>query len=103
MAYNLPKFRGHFTFEDGYLLCPHCGGKMRCENDCVTTTLVAFHCEDGHNHDDNCLTRAYRCEFGHTVTVGIRRRCNAKDCEWKGKQRCDCHDGDKVNTWPNKF
>lgn len=102
MAYNLPKFKGHFTFKDGYLLCPHCNRKTTSGGD-EEMTLAAFYSEEGHDHDDNCLLRQYHCDMGHTVLVGLRRRCNTKDCEWVGKAECGCHDGFKVNEWPKRF
>src|SRR5262245_34538782 len=47
-------------------------------------TLVGYHSEPGHNHDDNCLHRIYLCQNGHRKPVYLRRKCPA--CDWKGKE-----------------
>ena len=58
-------------------------------------TLVGYGpFELGHNHDDNCRTRIYRCANGHEIGVRVRNTCPA--CDWKGKLTCFCHDGEKV-------
>jgi hypothetical protein len=61
-------------------------------------TLVGYTSPPGHNHDDNCLTRAFICSKGHTYKIGKRRKCNA--CNWVGMKTCSCHEGRKVDEWP---
>lgn len=63
-------------------------------------TLVGYYSPPGHNHDDNCLKRLYVCASGHDVQVAIRRRCKAAGCAWEGKTMCSCHEGEKVEEWP---
>lgn len=62
------------------------------------TTLVGSFSPLGHNHDDNCRSRVYVCEDGHTTTLSKRNRCHA--CEWVGKAECFCHPGLKIDEWP---
>lgn len=50
-------------------------------------------------HDDNCMRRGARCGNGHWSTVALRRRCD--HCGWKGKEFCECHDGAKLDEWPD--
>lgn len=52
-----------------------------------------------HEHNDNCLTRVYRCLDGHQTVIGRRRRC--PECGWVGKATCGCHPGEKVDVWPD--
>lgn len=61
-------------------------------------TLVGYESPEGHEHDDNCLSRVYVCGNGHERKVSKRRSCPA--CDWKGKTSCSCHPGEKVDTWP---
>ena len=52
----------------------------------------------GHEHDNNCLSRFYVCKNGHRVHFFLRRRCPA--CDWRGKETCFCHEGKKLDRWP---
>lgn len=92
------------------LIC-HCGQPMRARtfsevfptiprgNQIMeTVTCVGYTSPEGHCHDDNCVTRDYICPAGHTLKVGLRRTCPA--CNWKGKEKCSCHPGTKVDQWP---
>lgn len=63
-------------------------------NDCIT--LVMYYSPEGHNHDDNCITRLYKCKNEHYIKLGIIRRCHA--CDWKGSDKCFCCT--KVEKWP---
>lgn len=63
-----------------------------------STTLLGYTSPRGHDHDDNCVKRTYRCDEGHDVVVSKRNRCHR--CDWVGKATCPCHTGDKVNEWP---
>lgn len=61
-------------------------------------TLLGYHSPEGHEHDDNCLSRTYICTNNHKISVSKRRTCPA--CDWKGKEECFCHKGKKVDEWP---
>lgn len=62
-------------------------------------TLVGYSSPEGHNHDDNCLTRTYVCEGDHKQIVSKRRTCPA--CDWKGTESCGKQCGGlKVDEWP---
>ncbi len=78
-------------------LC-RCGGPF-IKHTGESTTLVGYYSEDGHDHDDNCLKRVYICADEHRTLVSLQRSCDA--CDWKGKERCFCHEGDKVTMWPD--
>ena len=78
--------------------CPDCGAETRHTG--TFRTLVGYgHLSDGHDHDDNCLTRRYVCENQHQWTESRRRRCPKTDCGWMGKASCPCHAGPKVAEW----
>lgn len=61
-------------------------------------TLVYYQSPEGHNHNDNCLTRTYVCENKHNLIVSKQQKCPA--CDWQGKTTCFCHPGPKVTNWP---
>lgn len=61
-------------------------------------TTVGYPGSPGHEHNDNCMRRWYRCEDGHKTELSIRRSC--PNCEWQGKEECFCHPGKKVDQWP---
>jgi hypothetical protein len=71
--------------------------------ECVSTytTSVAFSSPVGHNHDDNCVTRTYRCDQGHTLLANIRNKCHA--CDWVGRDCCFCHEGKKLEIRPERM
>jgi hypothetical protein len=80
------------------MTCPECGAQFVWAEDGWSTTLVGYFSPSGHDHDDNCRLRSYQCANGHRVVVSIRCRCHA--CEWVGKDECFCHNGKKVDAWP---
>ena len=61
-------------------------------------TAMAYCSPKGHDHDDNCITRVYRCKNGHYTKLGIIKTCHA--CDWKGKDSCFCCT--KVEEWPEE-
>lgn len=75
-----------------------CGMPMYTDGG-YSETLVGFSSPPGHDHDDNCRVRIYRCEKNHIKRVSIRRRCHK--CDWLGKAECFCHEGSKVDDWPD--
>jgi hypothetical protein len=78
--------------------CPKCNKKMKAR--WTEQTLVGYFSPPGHDHDDNCLSRTYRCTCGHSIHISLRRRCSNPDCDWVGKDECFCHKGKKVDEWP---
>jgi hypothetical protein len=80
--------------------CNQCGGPFIHRGGTVET-LVGFLSPPGHDHDDNCKSRAYYCAEGHMAGVFKRNACPNPDCDWKGKEECWCHPGKKVEEWPN--
>lgn len=80
------------------MLCLECGEEMIAN--CEVTTSVGYFSPEGHNHDDNCVTRQYMCKNGHIVNISKRNKCSAKGCTWVGKESCSCHKGKKVEEWP---
>ncbi len=81
------------------LNCPQCGEAMFFggELDGTWETCVAYMSPERHDHNDNCLTRIYRCSNGHEKTVSKRRKCPT--CDWVGKKYCFCHPDSKVDDW----
>lgn len=81
---------------------------MRCDicnelmshNGTGSTMVGGFFVADGHNHDDNCKKRLYRCKNGHHKLISRRNKC--PKCDWKGKEECFCHTGKKVDEWPDE-
>jgi len=82
--------------------CPQCEEKLTYNSAYgESRTLVGYYSgEDGHNHDDNCIIRYYKCKNGHNIKLSIRRTCSKKGCEWKGSDECFCHEGKKIDRWP---
>jgi len=78
--------------------CPECGGVMTCGGE--SSTYRGDISPDGHNHDDNCLTRQYVCENGHRRVYSKRNRCDTPACDWVGVASCHCHGGVKLEEWP---
>jgi len=62
------------------------------------TTLVGYSSPPGHDHDDNCLKRGYRCEAGHYTVLSVIRSCSK--CDWRGKADCFCCPNGKIDVWP---
>ena len=63
-------------------------------------TLVGYASPPGHNHDDNCRTRAYLCPDGHRTHLSARNHCTAPGCEWVGKAECRTCQHTKLEHWP---
>jgi hypothetical protein len=59
-------------------------------------TLVGSFSPPGHDHDDNCVQCAFQCKNGHKMEVSLRRYCPAEECDWKGRTKCFCHEGEKL-------
>ena len=82
------------------LIC-YCGKEMRLKAE--YSTLVGYISPKGHNHDDNCVKRVYVCSNNHEKVISKRNRCSDRglnrDCTWKGKETCGCHEGKKVDEW----
>jgi hypothetical protein len=81
------------------MTCKTCGEPIAQLGVGESTTLVGFSSPPGHNHDDNCVKRVYSCANGHRVVLSRRRRCPV--CDWVGNAECFCHDGPKVDEWPD--
>ena len=62
------------------------------------STCVGYFSPEGHDHDDNCVSRRYVCYAGHIKMVSKRNTCSV--CNWKGKESCFCHPEGKVDKWP---
>jgi hypothetical protein len=84
------------------LLCEKCQGEMRSANSWIRETLIGYYSPPGHNHDNNCRKREYECSCGNTKVISIRRRCPNPECDWVGKETCFCHEGPKVDEWPEE-
>lgn len=69
----------------------------------MLTTLVGYSSTPGHNHDDNCISRSFVCEqCGNIIVLSKRRKCNVPGCDWIGKKNCFCHEGEKIDFWPDE-
>lgn len=80
--------------------CPTCGLAWLKRTGTLRTLVGYGAPTDGHDHDDNCLTRAYACSGAcPTFSFTLRRRCPKKGCAWVGEERCFQH-GTKVDAWP---
>ena len=80
--------------------CPVCAQPFISHGGSITT-LVGYMSPPGHDHDDNCLLREYRCANGHDTAISVRRRCSHPECHWVGKAVCRCHKPEtKVDAWP---
>lgn len=85
--------------------CPECGGAITDWDRLESVTLVGYHSPPGHDHDDNCRTRSYRCENGHRFGLSRRNRCRVLQpdgtrCTWVGKAECFCCPNGKIDEWP---
>jgi hypothetical protein len=65
----------------------------------ICETCVGYFSPEGHDHNDNCMTRIAFCANGGKHVVSLRRSCPA--CTWKGKAECWCHGGAKLDAWPD--
>lgn len=77
------------------MTCKECG-KPFAVHFGTTSTLMGYFYLPGHNHDDNCQKRIYRCEDGHDTCLSIIPRCPL--CDWRGKDSCFC--STRVDAWP---
>lgn len=84
--------------------CKTCGGPITHHVGDLST-LVGFIKHPNEDprcdHDDNCVLRIFRCDKEHNNDVHIRRICPNPDCDWKGKETCFCHEGAKIEDYPN--
>ncbi len=78
--------------------CPNCGAPFVHHSSTYSTLVGFIVTNEGHEHDDNCLKRTYYCANGHKIELSLRRSC--PNCDWKGKKVCSCHDGEKIDKWP---
>lgn len=81
------------------LLC-ECGFPMTSDGQTMST-LVGYFSPPGHNHDDNCQMRLYKCANDHRRAISKQNKCPAPGCEWVGKLTCFCHEGEKFKLWPD--
>lgn len=65
-----------------------------------STTLMSYGLGAcGRVHDDNCRKRVYTCCNQHDVVLSKRNTC---ECGWRGVDHCFCHDGLKLDKWPEE-
>lgn len=69
----------------------------------IEETLVGSASPPGHDHNNNCMTGHMYCANGHRTFLPLRRKCCVEGCDWKGKEKCFCHKGPKVEEWPEVF
>jgi hypothetical protein len=79
----------------------HCGKPLIEMSRNVMSTLLGYFDLGGHHHDDNCQSRQAVCEDGHRTKLSVRRTCATEGCEWRGKEKCFCHPGVKLDAWPD--
>lgn len=77
--------------------CELCGSPLFTDGSTMTT-CVGYTSPAGHDHDDNCRSRYYRCANGHGVSLSKRNKCPT--CDWRGRAECFCHKGGKLDEWP---
>lgn len=81
------------------LYCSTCGEPMSDRfPGAVKKTVLGYQSPEGHNHDDNCVSKIYECPNGHKQLVSKRNRC--PKCDWIGQETCSCHPGKKFDEWP---
>jgi hypothetical protein len=71
--------------------CAECGDPLVRHTE-ETETCMGYFSPPGHDHDDNRLSRTYRCGAGHPTMVTLIRSCPA--CEWRGRTE------GRVDEWP---
>jgi len=79
-------------------VCRECGEPFIDRGRNTYETSVGYFSPADHDHNDNCVVRVYLCVRGHITKISIRRTCPS--CNWKGKEKCFCHEGLKVDAWP---
>lgn len=78
--------------------CKLCGKKLKYDGQGESTTLLGYNSEcyeNGHNHNDNCITRVYICSNDHSEKLSVINKCPV--CSWTGKKECFC--SRKVEEW----
>lgn len=78
--------------------CPTCGGAF-VQNVSSEETCVGYFSPSGHDHDENCRIRLYRCASDHLTALAIVRRCPVPGCSWRGPTSCFCCER-FVDEWP---
>ena len=81
-------------------ICQTCGEHLSIDGG-TSKTLVGYISPPGHNHDDNCRKRLYKCVNGHSFVVSKINTCPA--CDWVGKKDCFCCPNGKQDKWPNEL
>lgn len=79
--------------------CRICGEPLSHDGG-ESQTLVFYSSPPGHDHDDNCRKRLYRCANGHSFVVSKSNACPA--CDWVGKKECFCCPSGKQDSWPDE-
>lgn len=74
--------------------CPACSTNVT-QHSGEWRTLVGYW-----PHDDNCISREYRCACGQKWVESLARSCVS--CDWTGKTSCFCHGGAKVARWSDE-
>lgn len=70
--------------------CPKCSTPVIKTE--ASRTLVGYGgYSHPHDHDDNCVITAYKCEKGHIFSERRQNVCPVGGCDWKGKIECFCH------------
>jgi hypothetical protein len=77
------------TFGMAKYNCPTCG--RECTSNASVRSILDFVNQVGHNHNDNCRKFMFRCPNKHKFSVRVRNTC--PNCDWKGKETCECHPG----------
>jgi hypothetical protein len=80
--------------------CKTCNEPLVSMGEDIWQTCVGYQSPEGHDHDDNCMSRSALCSAGHSTTIALRRNCPA--CDWRGKAECrTCGGGIKLDAWPD--
>lgn len=83
--------------------CKECGKPLYHNVEWGTSsTLVGYMSPPGHDHDDNCVNRIYQCDNGHKVNLSVVNKCPNPRCDWVGRKTCFCHEGEKLEKWPDE-
>ena len=77
------------------MICEECGDVATWTGE-ESRTLVGYGNSPGHNHDDNCRVRPYRCPRGHIQRFSIIPKC---ECGWRGRESCFC--STRVEEYPS--
>lgn len=78
--------------------CPNCRTEIKYTGESVT--YIGYISPKGHDHNDNCVVRRYKCfNCRQEWSESKRNRCSTPGCGWVGKKTCGCHEGEKVDKW----